>query len=222
MISARATITIIVASLLSLLPLTGAAQTDDLRLPISLDADSTAYDGNSSMLVFQGLRLSQGSIGVEADIGRASKLDFQDSVWRFEGNVVIDVENGHIECDSADLQFFDHVLKFATIRGKPATFEVRRPGSDEVTYAEAGLLEYNLDSGIVEFSEEAVFTEGGNQIASSFIAYNINERRINAESSGEADDKVKITFTPSADDATAEDETDKAPDPEPSDGGDEG
>jgi lipopolysaccharide transport protein LptA len=222
MIPIRLPIAIFLAGLLWLLPLTGGAQTDDLRLPISLDADSTAYDGNSSMLVFQGLRLSQGSIGVEADIGRASKLDFQDSVWRFEGNVVIDVENGHIECDSADLRFFDHVLKFATIRGKPATFEVRRPGSDEVTHAEAGLLEYNLDSGIVEFSEEAVFTEGGNQIASSFIAYNIKERRINAESSGEADDKVKITFTPSADDAPAEDETEQAPDPEASDSGDEG
>ena len=217
----RPAIAILVAGLLSLLPLTGGAQTDDLRLPISLDADSTAYDGNSSMLVFRGLRLSQGSIGVEADIGRASKLDFQDSVWRFEGNVVIDVENGHIECDSADLQFLDHVLKFATIRGQPATFEVRRQGSDEVTYAEAGLLEYNLDSGIVEFSEEAVFTEGGNQIASSFIAYNIKERRINAESSGEGDDKVKITFTPSADDATAEDDTEQAPGPEASDSGDE-
>jgi lipopolysaccharide transport protein LptA len=218
----RNIVAIIVASLLCLLPPAVGAQTDDLRLPISLDADSTAYDGNSSMLVFEGLRLAQGSIGVEADIGRASKLDFQDSVWRFEGNVVIDVENGHIECDSADLRFFDHVLKLATIRGKPATFEVRRPGSDEVTYAEAGLLEYNLETGIVEFSEEAVFTEGGNQIASSFIAYNIKERRINAESSGEGDDKVKITFTPKAEGTTNGDETEQEPDPNAPDSRDEG
>jgi lipopolysaccharide transport protein LptA len=172
------------------------AQIDALRLPISLDADSTDYDGNSSMLVFRGLKLSQGSIGIEADEGRASKLDFQDSVWRFEGNVIIDVDNGHIECSSADLRFLGHELRLATIRGTPATFEVKRPDSDETTFAQAGLLKYNLDTGIIEFSEDAVFTEGGNQIASSFIAYNINERRINAQSSGEGDDKVKITFTP--------------------------
>ena len=222
MIIGRQAIAIFAVGIAALLPLAVSAQTDDLRLPISLAADSTAYDGNSSMLVFQGLRLSQGSIGVEADIGRASKLDFQDSVWRFEGNVVIDVENGHIECDSADLQFFDHVLKFATIRGEPATFEVRRPGSDEITYAEAGLLEYNLDTGIVEFSEEAVFTEGGNQIASSFIAYNINERRINAESSGEGDDKVKITFTPTVEDDGDEEVTEQEVAPDAADRGDEG
>jgi lipopolysaccharide transport protein LptA len=188
------------AALLLLLPVLAAAQDSDLRLPISLDADSTDYDGNSSMLVFRGLRLTQGSIGVEADEGRASKLDFQDSVWRFEGNVVIDVDSGHIECDSADLQFLGHELRLATIKGTPATFEVKRPDSDDVTYAEAGTLEYNLETGVIEFSDEAMFTEGGNQIASSFIAYNITDRRINAQSSGEGDDKVKITFTPQQED----------------------
>jgi len=47
------------------------AQIGDLRLPISLDADSTDYDGKSSMLMFEGLRLSQGNIGVQADRGLA-------------------------------------------------------------------------------------------------------------------------------------------------------
>jgi lipopolysaccharide transport protein LptA len=148
------------------------------------------------MMMFRGLRLSQGQIGVVADEGRASKLDFQDSVWRFEGNVIIDVENGHIECDSADLQFIGHTLRIATIEGSPATFELKRPESDEITYAEAGRLEYDLGTGIVEFSENAVITEGGNQISSSYLVYNITEQRINAQSSADGDEKVKITYTP--------------------------
>ena len=172
------------------------AQEADLQLPISLDADSTDYDGKNSMMMFRGLRLSQGSIGVVADEGRASKLDFQDSVWRFEGNVVIDVENGRIECDAADLQFIGHTLRIAIITGSPATFELQRPESDEITYAEAGRLEYDLGTGIVEFSDNAVITEGGNQISSSLLIYNIAERRINAQSSGIGDEKVKITYTP--------------------------
>ncbi len=181
------------------------AQAMDLRLPISLDADSTYYDGKSSMLMFQGLRLSQGQIGVQADEGRASKLDFKDSVWHFEGNVIIDVEDGHIECDSADLSFTDHTLRLASIRGSPATFEFRRPDSDEVTYAEAGRLEYDLITSVVEFSEDAIITEGGNQISSSYLVYNILERRINAQSSGNGDEKVKITYTPTNVDPPAED-----------------
>ena len=181
------------------------AQAMDLRLPISLDADSTYYDGKSSMLMFQGLRLSQGQIGVQADEGRASKLDFKDSVWHFEGNVIIDVEDGHIECDSADLRFTDHTLRLASIQGSPATFEFKRPGSDEVTYAEAGRLEYDLIDSVVEFSEDAIITEGGNQISSSYLVYNILERRINAQSSGKGDEKVKIIYTPTDADLPSED-----------------
>ena len=183
---------------LLLLPALAFAQGGDLRLPISLDADSTDYDGKSSMLMFRGLRLSQGSTNIEADIGRASKLDFKDSVWVFSGNVVIDVEAGHIECESAELSFTDTQLRLAAIKGSPATFELHRPGTDEVTYAQAGSLQYDLDTGIVEFSEEAVITEGGNQISSSFLVYNIKEQRINAQSSADDDERVKITVIPDA------------------------
>jgi lipopolysaccharide transport protein LptA len=172
------------------------AQLSELRLPISLDAESTDYDGKNSMLMFKGLRLSQGNIGIEADEGRASKLDFEDSVWRFSGNVVIDVDNGHIECDSADLQFFDHQLLLAEIEGSPATFELTRPGSNDTTYAEARQLRYDLRTGTIEFSGDATITEGGNQISSSLLVYNILEQRINAQSSADGENRVKIIYTP--------------------------
>ena len=183
------------------------AQLSELRLPISLDADSTDYDGKNSMLMFKGLRLSQGNIGIEADEGRASKLDFEDSVWRFSGNVIIDVDNGHIECDLADLQFFDHQLLLAEIEGSPATFELTRPGSNDTTYAEARQLRYDLRAGTIEFSGDATITEGGNQISSSLLVYNILEQRINAQSSADGENRVKIIYTPRDVDGTT-DETD--------------
>ena len=190
---------------LLLLPVCAAAQLTDLRLPISLDADSTDYDGKNSMLMFRGLRLSQGNIGIEADEGRASNLDFEDSVWQFSGNVIIDVENGHIECDTADLQFANHQLTVATIGGAPATFELKRVGSEETTYAEAGKLRYDLTSGVIEFSEDATITEGGNQISSNYLIYNIVEQRINAQGSPDGDGKVRITYTPQSTDDEAGD-----------------
>jgi len=185
-------------AVLLLLPALALAQGDDLRLPISLDADSTDYDGKSSMLLFRGLRLSQGTTNIEADIGRASKLDFKDSVWHFNGNVIIDVDAGHIECESAELSFTDTQLRIATIKGSPATFDLRRPESDEITHAQAGNLRYDLVAGVVEFSDEAIITEQGNQISSSFLVYNIKEQRINAQSSADGEDRVKITVIPEA------------------------
>ena len=177
-------------------PLAAAAQVSDVRLPITLDADESDYDGRNSMLMFRGLRLSQGSLGIQADQGRASQLDFEDSVWQFAGNVVIEIENGRIECDSADLKFSGHLLELATIAGSPATFEMLRPGSDVATYAEAGSLKYDFEAGIIEFSDQAIITEGGNQISSNYLVYNIKEQRINAQSADEEGERVKITYTP--------------------------
>lgn len=174
-----------------------AAQQPDLELPISMDADSADYDGKTSMMMYRGLRLTQGSMGIKADVARASNLDFEDSVWHFSGNVVIDVQNGHIECDSADLKFSGHQLQLATITGSPATFEMKRPGSDVVTYAEARRLQYDITGNVIEFSGNATITEGGNRISSEYLVYNIAEQRIKAQSAGEGESKVKITYTPS-------------------------
>ena len=183
------------------------AQITDPGLPISLDADSTDYDGKSSMLMFEGLRLTQGNIGVQADKGLASKLDFEDSVWQFSGNVVIDTESGHIECDDANLQFSGHQLTLASISGSPATFSLERAGAEGVTRAQAGRLDYDFTTGVVEFSDNAVITEGGNQISSDYLVYDIKEQRINAQSAGEGEPRVKIIYTPQSAD------TERAADP---------
>lgn len=198
----------------------GHAQINNLRLPISLDADSTDYDGKSSMLLFEGLRLTQGNIGVAADRGLASKLDFEDSVWQFSGNVVIETGNGRIECEAADLKFSSHQLELASISGSPATFELQRTGSEDTTYAEAHKLDYDFAAGVIEFSGDAVITEGGNQISSNYLVYNIREQRINAQSAGEGEPRVKITYTPRATDdldpdAAGDDPADTAADGQP-------
>ena len=88
---------------------------------------------------------------------------------------------------------------------KDATFEMQRPGSEQTTYAEAGRLVYDFAAGVVEFSEEATITEGGNQISSSYLVYNIREQRINASSGGEGDPKVRIIYTPGDLDTLRED-----------------
>ncbi len=185
-----------------------AAQTTDLRLPVIIDADRTDYDGRTSMLMFTGLRLTQGNIGINADVAHASRMDFDDSVWQFSGNVVFDVEEGHVTCDSADLRFSDFQLMAATIVGNPATFEFRRAGTDQTTYAEAERLYYDVVAGTIEFSGDATITEGGNVISSETLIYNILEQRINASGNGE--ERVTVTYTPPEADAAAIEETDDA------------
>ena len=73
---------------------------------------------------------------------------------------------------------------------------MQRPNSSEPTYAEASRLEYDLARGIIEFSGQAKISENGNQITSSYLVYDIKEQLINAQSGGDGDPKVRITYTP--------------------------
>lgn len=214
-------------SLLALLvlPLIAGAQVNDMdmRLPMDIDADNTTIDGKNSMIIFNGLRLTQGNVSIQADEGRATRMELEDSTWLFNGNVIIDVGAGRIESDSAELLFDEFRLKRAIVTGSPAVYDLRRPGTEEITHAESGRLDYDVDKGVIEFSEQATITEGGNQISSTVLVYNIAEQRINADSSGEEDDRVRITYTPPNGVEPAADEPvtdDDAPDdpPETDDG----
>ena len=69
------------------------AQIDTTKLPITIDAESTDYSGEESILTFNKLNLSQGNISITADSGQANKLDFENSVWQFNGNVKIIQKN---------------------------------------------------------------------------------------------------------------------------------
>lgn len=201
------------------MPLLSVAQVNDLdmRLPMDIDADNTTIDGKNSMIIFSGLRLTQGQVSIQADEGRAARMELEDSSWHFTGNVIIDIGAGHIECDAADLMFDEFQLKKAIVTGSPAKYDLQRPGTDEVTHAEAGRLSYDVDAGIIEFSEQATIIEGGNQISSNVLVYNIVEQRINAESSGEEDGRVRITYTPANGAESPEDGTDENNDEVPED-----
>jgi len=173
------------------------AQIVDLdRLPWTIDSETMAFDGKTSTIIYTGLQFSQGAISIEADEGRATTREQENSTWQFSGNVLIDLNDGHVECEFAELQFAGSVLNTAIVTGKPATFELTRTDADDVTYAEAGTLKYDVVKGVVEFSDQATITESGNEISSNYLVYNILERRINADSSGVGEDRVRITYTP--------------------------
>ncbi|MDH5622504.1 MAG: hypothetical protein OEY74_10515, partial [Gammaproteobacteria bacterium] len=139
------------------------AQVVDLdRLPWTIDSETMAFDGKTSTIIYTGLQFSQGDISIEADEGRATSREQANSTWQFSGNVVIDLNNGHIKCDSANLQFRGNVLSVATVLGNPATFKLLRAAADDFTYAEAGKLNYDVQKGIIEFSDNATITESGN------------------------------------------------------------
>lgn len=187
--------------LLLALPLAGLPQGISTRLPISLDADSSELDRRNNLLVFHGLRITQGTIGIEADrgetlIGGDGSLEFRDSVWKFQGDVQIDVDTTSIRSDTAELTFKDHQLSRAVVSGDPARFRNRRPEDGAVTTGQAGRFEYDLPAGMITFSDNARISEGENSIAGDLLLYDLKRQVVTAKGSGDDDGKVSLTIVP--------------------------
>ena len=189
----------IIALLMSFVFDSVKAQIKDIdlqRLPWDIFAESMVFDGKSSTYIYTGIQFSQGAISIKSDEGRAILDQNNSGTWNFSGNVKIDVNNGKINCDFAELLFDGNALIKATITGLPATFSLQRDGAEDATYAEAEKLFYDVQNSTIEFSINASITEGSNEISSDYFIYNINERRINADSMGVNDNPVRITYTP--------------------------
>ena len=193
-----------------------SAQVVDLdQIPWTLISETAVFDGKTSTYIYTGLNFSQGNISIESDEGRQTNGTENIRKVNFSGNVVINVNNGRIECDTADLTFTGSPLSSAVVIGSPAIYELKRESADDVTHAEAGRLRYDVAAGVIEFSDNATITEGGNEISSNYLLYNITERRIKADSAGTEEDRVRITYTPTAEDMeAAKDENLESPEDE--------
>ena len=172
------------------------AQINSAELPINIDAESTGYLADESVLTFTKLNLSQGGISISADRGEASKLDFENSTWKFEGNIRITLENGSIESDFAHLEFEGHQIKTARIQGSPAKLLFNREDEVTRTSAIADRIDYDFQKSLIDFTGNVSIQEGGNQISSEYLVYNIKDQSIQALSDSKENSKVKITYTP--------------------------
>jgi lipopolysaccharide export system protein LptA len=178
---------------LSSTPAVGQQATNPL--PISLDADSSSFDRRSNTVKFRGLRISQGALGIQADNALATGLDFENSEWQFEGNVRITIESAKILATTADLQFVNHQLLFAALRGQPARFtDIAQETGTPIT-GQANKFEYNTATGTIRMTEEAFLSEGVNEISGCDLTYDLSQETITATSS-DCGQPVRMTIQP--------------------------
>jgi lipopolysaccharide transport protein LptA len=187
--------------------------------PINLEATSTEVDGRTNTLVFSDVVISQGATRVQADHAHATGLNFANSRWTFEGKVRIDAEqHGNLRSDQAAIEFRDNRIARATITGKPAEFEQKRAGSDQIARGRAGEIVYDLNDGTVRLTNQAWLTDGQNEISGPLLVYNIREQRVQAAASPGTDQRVHITIAPRAVPGPGKTEPAKPPPPDAGEG----
>jgi lipopolysaccharide transport protein LptA len=186
---------------------TAWAQLTPSPLPISLDARSSDFDRKNDRLVFRDVSIQQGELSIRADRAEATRLDFEDSRWEFDGGVRIDFDTGTIDSDSATLQFTGHQLRHAEIVGEPARFSQKEREDGGHATGQARRLEYDFESGIVTLSQNARLSEGANDITGDWLQYDMRRERIVAGTDDD-DERVHITIVPSSEDAVPPSEPD--------------
>jgi lipopolysaccharide export system protein LptA len=172
------------------------AQMPDLALqkalPISLDADSSEFDRKNDKLLFKGLRITQGSLRIEADEAEANQLDFEKSRWVFSGNVVIENIGTKAYCDYAEIFFLEHKVQNAVMRGQPAKFTQIRLEDDLKTQGRANTMEYDLQSGLISMSQDAWLSDGSNEVSGDRITYDLIREYIIADADESGQVRMKI------------------------------
>lgn len=167
-------------------------------MPITLDADSSEFDYQSGRLVFRGLRLDQGNLGVSADLAETENLDFTDGLWIFRGNVSVDAESAQLYCEEARLTFRNHQLTEAILIGYPARFKQQVGSNGKNNTGEANRIVYGLSSGLLEMSDKAKFSDGANEISGEIITYDLNAGKLTAGAGSSG--PVRIYIEPPATD----------------------
>lgn len=181
---------------LLLLPLLSAAQSSNSAAPISLDADSSTFDGKSNRVVFRGLHIQQGDMSIRADEASASSLDFASSEWTFMGHLRIEIDSAVLEADQARLVFQDHRLVSAELDGSPASIE--GAGHGEPVRGGANRLYYSDTDQTLRLSEGAWLSQGQNEIRGCDLIYDLEAERV-ASGSSDCGEPVRITILPPSD-----------------------
>ena len=169
----------------------------DRSLPINLDADSSEFDRRSERLRFKGLYIKQGVLAIRADEAEADRLDFEDTVWTFSGNVLIENSTTRVWSDDAQVTFLNHQVNTATLQGSPARFEQVREEDERITQGRSDVMDYTLATGIISMTGDAWVSDGANEVTGPRIAYDVTRDMIKA--AGDDDGQVRMRIIPPED-----------------------
>jgi lipopolysaccharide transport protein LptA len=170
------------------------AQTPLVRrdVPIMIDADMSEFDYAGNRLLFHGLRLDQGELGVVAEVAETEELNFADGEWILTGEVVIETATAILWCDHAVLTFSNYELAEAELTGIPARFEQTTIETGQMNSGEGNKIIYTLTDGTLELIDEAYFSDGANRVSGDLITYDLRAQNLKAGAGDSGPVKILI------------------------------
>jgi lipopolysaccharide transport protein LptA len=173
----------------------GAVAPHDRQAPINLEAASTDFDYRNNTLLFRRVKITQGTLQVEAQEASATGLEFENSEWSFKGQVRITVPDGRLESDLATVTFRDNEIARAVVQGAPATFQ-QKLEDGRLAQGRAKSIEYDVRASTVRLTGDAWLSDSRNDIRGHTLVYDIGNQRVAANPDQTDPGGVRITINP--------------------------
>ena len=144
---------------------------------------------------------------IKARTVSTTSLDLDDSDWTLDGNVRIrsEQQQSKLSSDRAVVQFRNSEILRITMTGNPAEFEQKRGDSGSITRGHARQMVYEASTGVVRLLQDAWLSDGGKEIKTPQLVYDIRNAEIRSTGSDEptkitipGSDRVRITIDPKA------------------------
>jgi len=164
--------------------------------PIDLQAASSDFDYKNNTLLFRRVQITQGQMQVMAQEASATGLNFENSEWRFQGQVQILVPDGKLESSTAQVTFRNNEIVRAVIKGAPASFEQKLKETDQLARGKAETIEYDVQASTVRLTGQAWLSDGQNEIRGNTLIYDVGKQRVVANPNETDPGGVHITINP--------------------------
>ena len=100
-----------------------------------------------------------------------------------------------INGDRVLVQMSNDRVERVTTSGQPASFWQEHSGRSQDTTARAETIVYLPSSGLLELSGSASLIQGGNEVRSALIRYNLIERQLDARGDKETSERVRMQLS---------------------------
>lgn len=189
----------------------GIAAAQSVATPdgVDLSADEVAYDGSTSRVEFQGLRLSQGDLRIAAQEATSTSLESENSEWTLR-DVRIEVGTARLTSDRARFSMRDNALTSVELTGEPARFEDPSPPGAEAASGGADRITYDDTARTVSLLDDAWLRVGANEVTGCDLVYDVDEGTFRSGST-ECDQPFRIRIARPPEENRADEDPPESP-----------
>jgi lipopolysaccharide transport protein LptA len=162
-----------------------AANAPQLDGGFTWSADVVSSDFRHDTLDLSGnVRAAQGPMSIEAQSAKARDFRAANSRWTFEQAVRIRSEEADLQSNLATAAFVNGELSDVRIEGSPARFEQIAPSNNRQVRGRAGVIEYDIKTGVVKLTNQVWFSNGKDEFRGDVVIYNVRDERVQINPGG--------------------------------------